>query len=201
MYFMEQGDIYLLTSPSGKKYVGQAVQFLPSGKKHGFIKRWKQHVYEARVGKDYSVCLNNAIRKYGENNFTVELLLTCRIDKLNEWEQFYIKHLNTMHPQGYNLTEGGSNGRQSIVTRERKRQSALGKNKGKEYPRRERKFEEDKDLPKYVRSYRDKNGKNGYRVCNHPCLKDKSFLSKSLTMEEKLQCALEYLNSSERFNE
>jgi group I intron endonuclease len=198
---MEQGDIYVLTSPSGKKYVGQSVQFLPCGKRHGYIKRWKQHVYEAKTGKDFSVCLNNAIRKYGEETFTVELLLTCNISDLNRWEQHYIKHLNTFHPNGYNLTEGGSNGRQSLITREKKRISGLGKNKGKQYPRRPRKLEEDGDLPKYVRSYHDSNGKDGYRVCNHPSLKDRSFLSKLLTMEEKKTLALEYLATSERLNE
>jgi group I intron endonuclease len=198
---MEQGDIYILTSPSRKQYVGQSVQFLPSGKKHGYMKRWKQHVYEAKVGKEFSVCLNNAIRKYGEEQFKVELLCTCSIDEMNTWEQHYIRHFNTMHPNGYNLTEGGSNGRQSEATREKKRQSGLGKNKGKQYPRRDRKLEEDNDLPKYVRSYYDKTGKSGYSVCNHPTLKGKSFVSKSLTMQEKKNLALEYLSTCKRLNE
>jgi hypothetical protein len=107
-----------------------------------------------------------------------------------------------MHPNGYNLTEGGSNGRQSELTRERKRISGLGKNKGKRYPRRERRLEEDADLPKYIRSYHDKtNDKHGYRISNHPHLRDRSFLSKSLTMEEKKKLALDYLATSERLNE
>jgi hypothetical protein len=29
---MDNGDIYILTSPSGKSYIGQAVCYLPSGK-------------------------------------------------------------------------------------------------------------------------------------------------------------------------
>lgn len=198
---MEQGDIYLLTSPSGKKYVGQSVQLLPSGKKNGYMKRWKQHVYEANTGKDYSICLNNAIRKYGEDNFKIDLLITCSIVEMDKWEKHYIKHLNTLHPSGYNLTEGGANGRQSASTCEKKRISGLGKNKGKQYPRRERKLEEDRDLPKYIRSYHDRTGKDGYRVCNHPSLKDRSFVSKSLTMEEKKVLAIEYLKTSARFNE
>ena len=55
---------------------------------------------------------------------------------------------------------------------------------------------EDVDLPKYLRSYHDKAGKEGYRISHHPILKDRSFVSKKLTMEDKLQLALDYLNAT-----
>jgi hypothetical protein len=71
----------------------------------------------------------------------------------------------------------------------------IGKNKGKIYPKRSRKREEDNELPKYVRHYIDNSGKEGYRISNHPMLKPKSFLSKSITMEEKLHLAINYLNN------
>lgn len=201
---MEQGEIYIITSPSGKQYIGQCVKKLPNGRRHGYISRWKQHIYEAISCKNYCVALDNALRKYNYNGFNIELLHTCFIEDLNHWEKHFIKHYNTIHPFGYNLTEGGSNGRQSATTCEKKRQSMQGKNKGKQYPKRTRLYEEDNSLPKYIRHYRDNSGKEGYRISNHPSLKDKSFLSKTLSMEQKLNLAKQYINTSnsrERFNE
>ena len=46
------GEIYCLTSPSGKKYVGQCVKQLSSGKKWGYIQRWKDHIRDAN-SKNY----------------------------------------------------------------------------------------------------------------------------------------------------
>lgn len=195
---MNTGDIYKITSPSGKCYIGQTVQFLPSGKKNGYLARWKQHIYEAKKDKNYSIALDNALRKYDYKGFVIELLLSCDVADLSKWETYYIKECNTMHPNGYNLTEGGKNGRQSDATREKKRQSMYGKNKGRVLSKRERKNTEDSSLPKYVRRYQDKSGKEGYRVSNHPYLKDKSFLGKTKTMTEKLDLALTYLNTVEQ---
>ncbi len=40
------------------------------------------------------------------------------------------------------------------------------------------------------------SGKEGYRISNHPSLKDKSFLGKTISLEEKLQLALTYLEQT-----
>ena len=73
----------------------------------------------------------------------------------------------------------------------------IGKNLGKRYPKRIRKNIEDASLPKYVRHYKDSSGKDGYRISNHPTIKDKSFVSKHISMDKKLKFALEYLNNGE----
>ena len=73
------GDIYIITSPSGNQYVGQSVQYLSSGKKWGYERRFKQHVTDATNGKDYCRLLNNAIRKYGVDNMKIERLIVCEI--------------------------------------------------------------------------------------------------------------------------
>ena len=187
------GEIYCLTSPSGKKYVGQCVKQLSSGKKWGYIQRWKDHIRDANT-KNYCRQLNNAINKYGSENFTIEVIKECNIYELNYYEEHYIKLYNTLSPNGYNLTSGGSICRQSEETQILKRKSMIGKNVGKIFPKRPRLREEDNALPKYVRYYRDHSGKEGYRVSNHPILKEKSFLSKKLPLEIKLELALKYLN-------
>ena len=72
---MNSGDIYCITSPSGKQYVGQCVKYLSNGKKWGYQSRFKAHIRDAyNPDKDYCRVLNAAIRKYGPDN----MILECR---------------------------------------------------------------------------------------------------------------------------
>ena len=180
------GEIYCLTSPSGKKYIGQCVKKLCSGRNWGYINRWKQHISEATRKKNCSRVLDAAIRKYSPDNFKLELIKECNIEEMNFYENYYITEFNTMKPHGYNLTTGGSVCRQSEETRERKRISGMGKNLGK------RKDELDKTLPQYIYCKTKKGVKQGYAVQHHPKIKEKWFTSSNFSMEDKLQLALEY---------
>lgn len=189
----EEGEIYCLTSPSNKKYIGQCVKKLSSGKKWGYINRWKEHIRDSK-SRNYCRLLNNAITKYNPENFKLEILKECDINELNYYEKFYIENFNTMSPYGYNLTSGGNVSRFSEESNKLKSISMIGKNLGKIYPKRTRKRDEDNNLPKYLRYYTDKNGKEGYRISNHPNLKGKSFLGKFISLDVKLQNALNYLN-------
>jgi hypothetical protein len=71
------------------------------------LKRFNGHVSEAFSNKK-NQChyLNNSIRKYGKNNFKVELLELCDIIESDDRETYYIKELNTLFPNGYNLKFG-----------------------------------------------------------------------------------------------
>jgi hypothetical protein len=122
-------------------------------------------------------------------------VIECDIADLDYYENIYIDHFKSMTPTGYNLISGKSESRQSEETKELRRQSMMGKNQGNVLEKRTRIRQEDADLPKYLRHYHDNSGKEGYRICNHPDLKDRSFVSKYSTMSEKLQMAMEYLNS------
>jgi hypothetical protein len=188
----EKGEIYCLTSPSNKKYIGQCVKKLSSGKKWGYICRWNDHIRDSKT-RNCCRLLNNAISKYKPENFKLEVLRECDIEELDYYEKYYIENYNTMSPNGYNLTSGGYVTRFSEETNKLKSISMIGKNLGKKYPKRLRKREEDNNLPKYLRYYMDLNGKEGYRISNHPNLKDKSFLGKTILLETKLQLALTYL--------
>jgi group I intron endonuclease len=77
----------------------------------------------------YSGCryLRNAIQKYGWDNFKVEFR-QVPVETLNEEEQKQIKRLNTMAPNGYNLTSGGERYKASEETK--KRMSAAAKKAG-----------------------------------------------------------------------
>lgn len=50
--------------------------------------------------------LNNAIRKHGENNFIVSKLISCSLDKLNGYEEYYIALYESIK-NGYNCAKGG----------------------------------------------------------------------------------------------
>lgn len=195
------GEIYLLTSPSGKYYVGQCFKYLSNGKKNGYLNRWKGHIAEANSPtKDCSRLLNNAIRKYGSDNFKIELLAECEAELMNDLEIKYIKIFDSLTPNGYNLTEGGRSGRQSNETKILKSIALKGKNKGKILPKRKRKNNSDGILPKYMRRYKDYTGKEGYRISHHPKGKDKAFVSKNETMEEKYKKASNYLDHLNNLN-
>ncbi len=98
------GYVYLTTNlVNGKQYVGQHL----SAK---FDKRYK--------GSGHAI--TNAINKYGWDNFKCEVICWCSTQtQLNEAEDNYIRLLNTMKPNGYNLRGGGSKGRFSKETRKK----------------------------------------------------------------------------------
>ena len=109
---MNLGDIYVITNRiNGKQYVGQCVKFSISGSKTGIRKRWQTHIRNARNRKDSCRALEGAIRKYGAENFTIGSIHECEIRELNEREKSYIDKLGTLRPHGYNLMNGGGNGR------------------------------------------------------------------------------------------
>lgn len=92
------GIIYKRTSPSGKSYIGKT--FLQEQE------RWKQHVSEANRGEKLTK-LNKAIKKYGGENFSVEILESCLEEpELSKREKYYISYYDT-YKNGYNSTLGG----------------------------------------------------------------------------------------------
>ena len=106
---MKNPGIYVLTSPSGKQYVGRDVN-LPS--------RVKKHL----SGKD-TECrhAHKAIKKYGADAFDVEIIQYPGIshEALNAVEHWWVRRLQTLSPSGYNLTEGGDGGKHSDETRQK----------------------------------------------------------------------------------
>lgn len=105
-------EIYKLTSKtSGKSYIGQAVSHILNHnkyRKYGMIRRFKCHVSEA-YSKKKKQCfyLNNAIKKYGQDDFILELITTCKKKDADRYETDMIIKYNTLYPNGYNLKTGG----------------------------------------------------------------------------------------------
>lgn len=115
-------EIYLITNQiNEKRYVGQTVK--------GLKRRFLQHINDARSGS--GIYLHRAIRKYGEDRFTISLLATAKErEDLNRLEEFWIKFLNTRSPNGYNSTDGGD-GTSGFIQREETKQKISASNTGK----------------------------------------------------------------------
>ena len=86
--------IYLITNLLNlKQYVGVT--------KFSIEERFLQHTKRGFL-------LTEAIQKYGEKMFSIELIEKVESpEKAYELEQYYITKYNTKSPNGYNLTDGG----------------------------------------------------------------------------------------------
>lgn len=98
--------IYKIENKINKKvYIGQS---------NNILKRWAEHKRKARLGNESSL-LYYAIRKYGLDNFSFEILEKCEEEKLDEREEYYIKKFNSYvglnDGWGYNLSIGGKSNR------------------------------------------------------------------------------------------
>lgn len=94
---MNKIGIYKITNKTNEHcYVGQS---------RNIFKRWNDHSEIAfnPNNKGYEYPLYRAMRKYGKENFTFEILEECSIEQLNEKELFWIKELAPT----YNQTTGG----------------------------------------------------------------------------------------------
>lgn len=94
-----RGAIYCIISPSGKMYIGSAVDYK---------KRWRDHAYELRRGTHHSKKLQNAWNKYGSLKYEI-LEYVIEQSKLLEREQYYIDFHDTF-VSGYNMTPDSRSG-------------------------------------------------------------------------------------------
>lgn len=214
----DYGVIYYLYCKTSKKgYVGQAMNYTSGNKKWGAIGRWNSHVIEAtKSRKDHCVILNQAIRKYGSNDFTVTTLGEFPIPELNEQEVVYIKKMNTLTPNGYNLTTGGNKTQMSEISKDKMRMYRTGKkrdmtvceniSKGQIGVRRKTKVRSnpmDNILPKYIVPIRNRTNNSeqiiGYRINAFPVgIEKKKYISFAFaktknTKEENYELAIKKL--------
>lgn len=91
--------IYKITNTINNKcYIGQSIDLT---KRIAYHKRALKGKYHENNH------LQKAVKKYGINNFTYEILCECRVDELDELERMYIVQYDSIE-NGYNLETGGS---------------------------------------------------------------------------------------------
>jgi group I intron endonuclease len=107
------GYIYILTSPSGKSYIGQTTRPIE--------KRFEQH----QQSSSRCVAIYNAIQYHGWDNFEKDWY-ECPDEDLNFDEELLVREMGTLAPGGYNLKEGGGNGKPSETARQKMIDSKIG---------------------------------------------------------------------------
>lgn len=98
---MRISGIYKITNiVNNKIYIGQSIDIQ---------ERWYQYKYKAfdKNEKGYNSAIHLAMRKYGVENFLIEIIEECAPELLDERERFWIQELNCISPNGYNILEGG----------------------------------------------------------------------------------------------
>ena len=204
---MLYGFIYMVTSPSGKSYIGQVVEFLRDGTKKGIYGRWLQHCQAARRNSTKGcVYLYHAINKYKPENFTIQELIKCKKSELNMYEKKFIKMYNTLAPNGYNLQTGGKCTTVSEITRmkqsrkmktllkcpEKRKIWSKAKLGVRQRKKRKCKKVQNQNLPKYIHYRESHGGKYKGYVVEHPS-GSKRFGKSRYTLEENLKLAKNFV--------
>ena len=124
--------------------------------------------------------LSRAIRKYSPDNFVMSALGTAQAgEELDRLEEDFIKTYNSRRPNGYNILPGG---------RTTKRDTPMPRCRP-----------EDKDLPMYVNYFFDsKVLSEGYVVRHAPSGQTYKSSSKHMTLDEKLNAALKFLDEAQK---
>lgn len=119
------GEIYVARcKTTSMAYVGKAKKYMGEHMiKWGHKCRWTRHILESQKEgkKEYNLEISIAIRKYGKDDFELEHICDCRLEDMDNLEQFFVKDLDTLHPKGYNMTEGGTDGKHCEASIEKRR--------------------------------------------------------------------------------
>lgn len=112
------GIIYCYTNKiNGKKYIGQTIN--PNSRYNAH----KSAVYNTN-NQEYNTPVHQAMRKYGYENFSYEVLEENidDVELLNKLESYYIKTMHTLTTEhGYNILPGGYNSKRPPFSEEHKR--------------------------------------------------------------------------------
>lgn len=122
----------IINKKNSKKYIGKTILSMKQ--------RFQTHQTNAFGIKQLNYTLYKAMRKYGCDNFKIELIEDCgdcSNQFLDERERYWIRKIDSFGLQGYNMNEGGtggSNGPHSLETRKKMSLNGKGKNLGKKRP-------------------------------------------------------------------
>ena len=195
---MRYCEIYKITNHiTNKMYIGQAVSHILNHKKYrpyGMEGRFNTHLSEAYSNKKCQCYyLNNAILKYGSDNFTVELLHSCTIEDADTIESTEIVNHNSLFPNGYNLTTGGKTFRSTAESRKRVSKGVVKYFKDKKLQRFEGIVIDDCDLQKYVRPLKRNNILYGWYVYING--KKADFGGSCISLDESNKMAYDFIHT------
>lgn len=111
--------VYKITNNvNGKVYIGQSINIK---------NRWKDHINALNRKNSRCTLLQRAWNKYKQENFSFEILELCLEDELDDVEIKYIEFYDAIN-NGYNIEPGGNKNKHlSEETKQKLRESHLGK--------------------------------------------------------------------------
>jgi group I intron endonuclease len=194
---MRYCEIYKITNLTTQKmYVGQAVShILNHGKYRPYGKdaRFRCHVSEAFSKKKcQSTYLNNAIKKYGVDDFEICILEYCEINDADTRETYHIMNCDSLFPNGYNLKFGG---KQFQHTPESKKRVSIGIHK---YYSEQKilRFKDvgliDENIEKYIRPLNRSKKQYGWYVYIEN--KKADFGGTHISLNDSKQMAIDFIN-------
>lgn len=90
--------IYKITNKiNGHCYIGQSINI---------EERWREHRNSINTVNSWDRSIYQAIRKYGKENFSWEIIEECSKEELDNKEIYWINYYNS-YKNGYNQTTGG----------------------------------------------------------------------------------------------
>ena len=191
-------EIYKITCiTSGKLYVGQTVSHILNHKRYrpyGCNGRFRCHISEAfSTKKNQSRHLNNAIRKYGIDDFVVELIECCELTQADEKEMYYINVLNSLCPNGYNLKNGGKSFIHTDESKKRVSDGVISYYKNKKYERFLNIVSIDDDIEKYIKPLNKYKSQYGWYVYIDRIKAD--FGGVHISLDESKHSAIEFITN------
>lgn len=169
------GHIYIITSPSGKQFIG---------KSHLLFHKNNHTLFLHARKFSHSVLLKET-EEYGEENMTVEPLASCKKNMLDHYQDYYINEYNTLAPNGLNSKKKVKDEVKSQI----KSQNIID--------RVERQDANGEQLPKYVK-FIDWKDRRGYAVVSHPRCKLKYFVSNKKPLPTLKEQCIAFLNSLDK---
>lgn len=111
--------LYAITNiKTQKNYIGHTTTSL--------VNRAANHSYRADTGDERD--LYQAIREYGDDNFTIQQIDTAHtLEEVDKKEKLFIEQYDSLAPKGYNLASGGKYYRHHEKSKLRLRTLHLGK--------------------------------------------------------------------------
>jgi len=189
-------EIYKITNlTTSKIYIGQAVSHILNHNKYrpyGHQGRFRCHISEAfSTKKNQSHYLNNAIRKYGLDDFEVKLLECCDVTVVDEREIFHIAQHKSLYPNGYNLKNGGHTFTHSEESKKRLSYGVMEYYKNKKFDKFIKITHIDDDIEKYIKPLNKYNEQYGWYVYIDKIKAD--FGGVHITLDESKKNAIEFI--------
>jgi group I intron endonuclease len=132
--------IYLIVSPSGKKYIGSSKDIKKRFNQYNILHCKKQ------------TKLYNSFKKYGIEKHSFEIIYQCNFNDLYKWERYFGEQFKTLEKNGLNCQLPGYNDKPKIMSNETKEKiSKLGKGRKHSEETRKKMSESKKNISEETR--------------------------------------------------